>query len=170
MSTVTQTQAYIRHHRNSQDNPRLLEIDKNTQKYPWGMDTFTEWLNRNDVTCLVAEVQHQDKIILGGFIIYQITKDGKIYIINISVDPIFQRCSVGSQLMGRVISKLDGERRKEIILEVREHNDAAISFYRSLGFKGVRVSRNFYQNTDYQGRVIKEDAYIMRYTLESPPP
>jgi len=56
--------------------------------------------------------------------------------------------------------KLSQQRRKEIILEVRETNLMAQKFFRSQGFRAVCVLRDHYDDT-------QDDAYQMVYRLPS---
>ena len=65
---------------------------------------------------------------------------------------------VGCIGVRRLIDKLSQQRRKEIILEVRETNLAAQLFFRNQQFRAVKVLRNHYDDTT-------EDAYYMRYLL-----
>ena len=61
-------------------------------------------------------------------------------------------------MVEKLIDKLSQQRRKEILLEVRETNLSAQLFFKEQGFRAVRVLRNHYDDT-------AEDAYVMRYRL-----
>jgi ribosomal-protein-alanine N-acetyltransferase len=102
---------------------------------------------------MVAEHDHR----IVGVMIYELHK-AKLRILNFAVGPDQQRHSVGSQMVRRLIDKLSQQRRKEIILELRETNLSAQLFFRSRGFRAVGVLRCHYDDTT-------EDAYIMRYVL-----
>ena len=62
------------------------------------------------------------------------------------------------ELLSRLIDKLSQQRRKEIVLEVRETNLSAQKFFQSQGFRAVSVLRDHYDDTE-------EDAYVMNYRL-----
>jgi ribosomal-protein-alanine N-acetyltransferase len=69
-----------------------------------------------------------------------------------------RRGRVGTQMVRRLIDKLSQQRRREIMLEVRETNLAAQLFYKSMGFVALGVLRDRYDDTT-------EDAYLMRFLL-----
>jgi ribosomal-protein-alanine N-acetyltransferase len=61
-------------------------------------------------------------------------------------------------MVAKLISKLSSHRRTRITLEVRETNLGAQLFFRSQGFRAVRVLRAFYEDSG-------EDAFLMQYKL-----
>ena len=63
-------------------------------------------------------------------------------------------------MIGRLVDKLSQQRRKEIVLEVRETNLDAQMFFKNQDFRAVTVLRNHYDDT-------AEDAYYMLYRLAS---
>jgi ribosomal-protein-alanine N-acetyltransferase len=92
-----------------------------------------------------------------GFMIYELHK-AKLHILNFAVHPHFRRSGVGAQMVAKLISKLSSHRRTRITLEVRETNLGAQLFFRSQGFRAVRVLRAFYEDSG-------EDAFLMQYKL-----
>ncbi|MEM0444439.1 MAG: ribosomal protein S18-alanine N-acetyltransferase [Nitrososphaerota archaeon] len=76
------------------------------------------------------------------------------HIVSVAVLPEYRRRGIGRALMTEAINVL----RKvygcdEIYLEVRITNVQAINLYHSIGFKVVRVAKNYY--------IDGEDAYVM---------
>jgi ribosomal-protein-alanine N-acetyltransferase len=67
---------------------------------------------------------------------------------------------VGRQMLEKLMGKLHPERRKCIMLEVRETNLAAQLFFRRFGFRAIRVLRGFYDDS-------AEDAYLMQLQCEA---
>lgn len=65
-----------------------------------------------------------------------------------AVHPKFRRQQIGSQMVNKLISKLSQQRRKEIVLEVRERNLAAQLFFKRCGFWSTGVIRGHYDDTD----------------------
>ncbi len=61
-------------------------------------------------------------------------------------------------MVAKLISKLSSHRRTRITLEVRETNLTAQLFFRSQGFRAVKVLRAFYEDSG-------EDAFLMQYRL-----
>jgi ribosomal-protein-alanine N-acetyltransferase len=78
--------------------------------------------------------------------------------LNFAVGPHVRRQGVGAQMVRRLIDKLSQQRRKEIVLDVRESNLGAQLFFKTQAFRAVSVLRNYYEDTT-------EDAYSMQYTL-----
>jgi len=92
-----------------------------------------------------------------GFMIYELHKS-KLHILNFAVHPPCRRAGVGGQMVSKLISKLSSHRRTRITLEVRETNLAAQLFFRTQGFRAVRVLRSYYEDSG-------EDAFLMQYNL-----
>src|SRR5438270_12125014 len=82
----------------------------------------------------------------------------KLGILDFAVAPACRRVAVGTQMVAKLISKLSSHRRTRITLEVRETNLAAQLFFRSQGFKAIKVLRSFYEDSG-------EDAFLMQYRL-----
>jgi ribosomal-protein-alanine N-acetyltransferase len=63
---------------------------------------------------------------------------------------------IGAQMVAKLVSKLSSHRRVRITLEVRETNLTAQLFFRTQGFRAVRVLRGYYEDSG-------EDAFLMQY-------
>jgi ribosomal-protein-alanine N-acetyltransferase len=100
----------------------------NSRYYFWGV-----WENEN----LIGYA-----ILLDSIDIFEIMK--------IAVDKRYRNQGIGEELL-RTISK---ELGKEIHLEVRESNLAAIRLYQKMGFKNLFKRKNYYGDTG-------EDALVM---------
>ena len=94
---------------------------------------------------------------IAGFMIYELHK-ARLRLLNFAVATDERRQRVGAQMIRRLIDKLSQQRRREIMLEVRETNLAAQLFFKSMGFMALGVLRDRYDDTT-------EDAYLMRYLL-----
>jgi ribosomal-protein-alanine N-acetyltransferase len=92
-----------------------------------------------------------------GFMIYELHKN-KLHILNFAVSPHCRRGGVGVQMVNKLVSKLSSHRRTRITLEVRETNLDAQLFFRTQGFKAVKVLRSYYEDSG-------EDAFQMQYRL-----
>jgi ribosomal-protein-alanine N-acetyltransferase len=93
--------------------------------------------------------------------IYELHKT-KLHILNFAVHPAYRRAGVGGQMVAKLISKLSSHRRVRITLEVRETNLVAQLFFRSQGFRAMRVLRSFYEDSG-------EDAFLLHYQLADEP-
>ena len=135
------------------DMPEVLAIERASFEFSWTEEDFLCCLRQRNCIGMVAEHDHE----IVGFMIYELHKS-RLRILNFAVDPTLHRRCVGSQMIRRLVDKLSQQRRKEIVLEVRETNLAAQLFFREQRFRALTVLRNHYDDTT-------EDAYYMRYVL-----
>jgi ribosomal-protein-alanine N-acetyltransferase len=135
------------------DMPEVLQAEQESFEYAWTEEDFLRCLRQRNCIGMVAE--QGEKVV--GFMIYELHK-AKLHILNFAVSPSYRRAGVGAQMVAKLISKLSAHRRTRITLEVRETNLVAQLFFRSQGFKAVRVLRAFYEDSG-------EDAFLMQYRL-----
>ncbi len=135
------------------DMPEVLEIERACFEHAWTEEDFLVCLRQRNCIGMVAEYGNE----ILGFMIYELHKS-RLRILNFAVAPEAHHQGVGTQMVRRLIDKLSQQRRKEIILEVRETNMSAQLFFKQLGFRAVRVLRGHYDDT-------VEDAYVMLYRL-----
>lgn len=140
------------------DMPEVLKIESECFEFPWSEDDFIRCLRQRNCIGMVAE--HDDRVV--GFMIYELDKT-RLHVLNFAVAAGFRRRGVGTQMVAKLVGKLSTQRRTRITLEVRETNLAAQLFFRSSGFRAVRVLREFYEDTP-------EDAYLMQYRYRSEQP
>lgn len=136
------------------DMEEVLAIERGSFEFPWTEEEFLCCLRQRNCIGTVAELDH--KIV--GFMIYELHQS-MLRILNFAVSPDQRREGVGRQMVQRLIDKLSQQRRREIVLEVRETNLAAQMFFGSCNFRALSVLRNHYDDT-------LEDAYYMRYSLK----
>ena len=135
------------------DMPEVLAAENSSFEYAWTEEDFLRCLRQRNCIGMVAECG--EKVV--GFMIYELHKT-KLHILNFAVHPSYRRHGVGGQMVAKLVSKLSSHRRTRITLEVRETNLPAQLFFRSQGFKAVRVLRAFYEDSG-------EDAYLLQYRL-----
>jgi ribosomal-protein-alanine N-acetyltransferase len=135
------------------DMPEVLQTEQESFEYAWTEEDFLRCLRQRNCIGMVAE--QGEKVM--GFMIYELHK-AKLHILNFAVHPAYRRLGVGSQMVAKLIGKLSSHRRTRINLEIRETNLPAQLFYSSLGFRAVRVLRNYYEDSG-------EDAFQMQYRL-----
>lgn len=82
-------------------------------------------------------------------------------ILNIGVNPKFQRQSFATQMMHRLLLISRINQAKTMWLEVRESNQAAIKLYQKLDFKQIGLRKNYYKYSNSEGEKIKEHAILM---------
>ncbi|HEV3236647.1 MAG TPA: ribosomal protein S18-alanine N-acetyltransferase [Gemmataceae bacterium] len=136
------------------DMPEVLQIEQTSFDFSWTEEDFLRCLRQRNCIGMVAE--QGEKVV--GFMIYELHKT-KLHILNFAIQPAFRRLGVGVQMVTKLVSKLSSHRRTKITLEIRETNLAAQLFFRSQGFRAVRVLRAYYEDSG-------EDAYLLQYRLD----
>lgn len=136
------------------DMPEVLQIEQESFEYTWNEEYFLSCLRQRNCIGMVAEHNHQ----IVGFMIYELHKS-MIQVLNFAVAPEYRQQGIGRQMVQRVIDKLSQQRRREIVLEVRETNLEAQLFFRKMDFRAVSVLRNYFEDAG-------EDAYVLQYRLE----
>jgi len=137
------------------DMQEVMDIERGCFEFPWTEEDFLCCLRQRNCIGMVAE--RADQIV--GFMVYELQKS-RLRILNFAVSGDTRRQGVGVQMMQRLVDKLSQQRRKEIILEVRETNLEAQLFFKVQGFRALSVLRNHYDDTT-------EDAYYMQYRLDA---
>ena len=137
------------------DMAEVLGIERASFEFTWSEEDFLCCLRQRNCIGMVAECDNQ----IMGFMIYELHKS-KLRILNFATASACRRQGVGRQMIRRLIDKLSQQRRKEIVVDVRENNLPAQLFFQSEQFRAVRVLRNYYDDTD-------EDAYVMRFRLSA---
>jgi ribosomal-protein-alanine N-acetyltransferase len=135
------------------DMPEVLQIEQSSFDYSWTEEDFLRCLRQRNCIGMVAE--QGEKVV--GFMIYELHKT-KLHVLNFAIQPAFRRLGVGVQMVTKLVSKLSSHRRTKITLEIRETNLAAQLFFRSQGFRAIRVLRAYYEDSG-------EDAFLMQYRL-----
>jgi ribosomal-protein-alanine N-acetyltransferase len=135
------------------DMPEVLQTEQASFDFAWTEEDFLRCLRQRNCIGMVAE--QGEKVV--GFMIYELHK-AKLHILNFAVDPAYRRSGVGSQMVAKLISKLSSHRRTRITLEVRETNLPSQLFFRTQGFRALRVLRTYYEDSG-------EDAFLMQYQL-----
>lgn len=135
------------------DMPEVLRIEQTSHDYPWCEEDFLRCLRQRNCIGMVAE--QGDKVV--GFMIYELYKT-KLHILNFAVCPNIRRNGIGRKMAERLKDKLSAHRRTRITIRLRETDLGAQIFFRTVGFKAVRLLREFYDDSH-------EDAYEMEYLL-----
>lgn len=124
-------------------------------KTPWGYGALEKDIVRSPQT-LYLVIYHNLKPIafLGSRLQPQ-----DIHITNIAVIPTWQNQGIGRLLLELLEVVAKTEKVDAISLEVRVSNETAKRLYENVGFKSLRVKKNYYQGDG-------EDAVDMRFYLQ----
>ena len=134
----------------------VLTIEKLSYdgKTPWGYGALEKDIVRSNQS-LYLVVYHNLKPIafLGSRLQPQ-----DIHITNIAVIPTWQNQGIGRLLLELLEAVAKAEKVDAISLEVRVSNEKAKQLYTNIGFKSLRVKKNYYHGDG-------EDAVDMRFYL-----
>lgn len=138
------------------DMPAVLRIESESFDFPWDEQTFIEHLRQRNCIGMVAESDGGHVV---GYVVYELHKK-RLDLLNIAVAREHRRHGVGTQMLAKLASKLNDQRRDRITLEVRETNLGAQLFFKQVGFRATAVLHGVYH--DWQ---TAEDAYMMQFFL-----
>ena len=133
------------------DMPEVLQIENNCFEFPWTEEDFLRCLRQRNHIGMVSESKSR----IVGFMIYELQRT-KLHVVNFAVQKALRRHGIGSQMVSRLISKLQSRRKTGITLKVRETNVGAQKFFYENGFRAIEILHDFFDD-------ITEDAYLMRY-------
>jgi ribosomal-protein-alanine N-acetyltransferase len=155
MSAVVQTPELWVRPMQASDMSDVMRVELSVYSFPWTQRIFEDCL-RVGYRCHVGEVA-------GEFAGYGIMSTGanEAHILNICVAPQFQRHGLGRKLMSVLLAEAHQLDVRDVFLEVRPSNAAALALYEQMGFNQVGVRKNYYPSAD--GR---EDAVILAASLD----
>lgn len=131
----------------------VSKIESSSIKTPWKKESFKEALNDKNTMMIVSAAGNKVK----GYAVVWLSKE-EASLSNIAVDKEFRRLNIGTSLLKYIKNELLKLNIKELYLEVRKSNDAAINLYKKNGFKIVGERKNFYENP-------REDALLMKLEI-----
>jgi [ribosomal protein S18]-alanine N-acetyltransferase len=85
-----------------------------------------------------------------GFLVGRTTAEGEHEVLNLAVAPAFRRRGAGRELLREFALRQHGQ----IFLEVRQSNQVAQDFYKSMGFRQVAVRPGYYDRAPDDGVVM----------------
>jgi ribosomal-protein-alanine N-acetyltransferase len=136
------------------DMPEVLAIEHASFEFPWCEEEFLRVLRQRNCIPMVAECGER----IVGFMIYELHRN-RIHVLDFATHPEFLRHGVGRQMVSKLVGKLSAQRRKRLVLTLRESNLPAQLFFRVVGFRAVEVVRGYYEDSG-------EDGYRMAYSLD----
>jgi ribosomal-protein-alanine N-acetyltransferase len=140
-----------------QDIEALLIVERECFSHPWTARGFREALDPARGRSLILRAPHEptDPVrgIL-GYCVFELVVD-EMHIHNLAVRPPHRGKGLGRFLLrlGLELGARGGAR--EVYLEVRQSNWAALQLYRSFGFETVSLRRDYYDRP-------REDALVLR--------
>lgn len=140
-----------------EDIDEIAALENRAYEFPWSrkilLDEINgEWFSYVYVARLQNSCESSGKIV--GYNFFWVVSD-EIHILNIAVDPDYQRYGCGTRLLQFAIDFGREQGAKSVLIEVRVSNTAAQQFYRHLGFHRIGRRKKYYTDN-------KEDAYVMK--------
>ena len=122
------------------DIESVFEIEKSIFSIPWSKKSFESTISSKDTIYIVATI---DEKIVGYLGIYILCDQSDIS--NVCVHKYYRRMHIAEAMLSYIFDRAKSNNVKEITLEVRESNVAAISLYEKMGFKEIGIRKNYYQ-------------------------
>lgn len=139
------------------DVKNVAEVEKESFSMPWSESAFLESLSYDHTVFLVAE-DIENSEILGYVGMYKVFNEADIT--NIAVRQKHRGKKIGERLMKEIKEYATKCSVSDIMLEVRESNEIAISLYEKMGFEKAGMRKNFYEKP-------AEDAIVMICRMET---
>lgn len=123
-----------------EDIEQVADLERRIFSDPWTSQGIYETFCQNQAFIVVAE---QDEKVVGYGIIYCVLDEGEI--VRIAVDETVRRQGVGRRILDYACECCKKENVKRLLLDVRESNASARSFYEQYGFLVDGMRKNFYE-------------------------
>lgn len=132
------------------DLPEVLRIENLVFSCPWPPEAFAEFeFAEPFVIC-------EDETLVGYIMFHNVIDESVI--INLAVDPAFQRQGYGEAILKQTLEQLVSRGYKRFFLDVRASNTAAQNLYEKYGFRRLGLRKMYYSHPD-------EDAILMVKTF-----
>ncbi|MCG6939000.1 MAG: ribosomal protein S18-alanine N-acetyltransferase [Gammaproteobacteria bacterium] len=123
---------------NYADLNQVITIEEKAYPYPWTVGIFRDCLRIGHN----AWVMTLDKKVIGYGIV--MLAPGEAHILNICIDPDYQRKGLGRCLLRHLVRKSAQTDIDMILLEVRRSNVSAQQLYEAEGFNELGVRKAYY--------------------------
>ena len=120
-----------------------MDLDKKSLKGLWNKSQWERELTDPKRICL-GIIDPNKKKLLGLCSAWLVLDELQITLI--AVHPTHQRKGLGKFLLSDLIKRSRSLRTNQIHLEVKESNEPAKAFYKSMGFKTIANRSNFYED------------------------
>jgi len=154
VSAVVQTPGLWIRPMTTHDLEHIMRVELAMYPFPWTRRIFEDCL-RVGYRCHVGEID-------GNFAGYGVmsTGAGEAHVLNLCVAGEFQRQGLAREILSLLLDEADKLEVRDVFLEVRPSNMAAITLYEQMGFNQVGLRKDYYPTEE--GR---EDAIIFASSL-----
>ena len=141
-----------------QDWQQIIAIEQQVYPNPWPLKTMQDCQHAGYQCIKGSYESNPEEIVCYAFLMIGFEESN---LLNISVNPKYQRQSIASHLLHRLLLISRINHAKQMWLEVRESNKPAIELYKKHQFEPIGLRKNYYQYCDESGKTIKEHAILM---------
>ena len=120
-----------------------FDIDQKSLNGIWTRNQWERELTDPKRICL-GIIELETKKILGLCSAWLVIEE--LHITFIAVNPLHKRKGLGRFLLSDLIKRSQSLQTNHILLEVKENNEPAKAFYKSMGFKTVGNRTSFYKD------------------------
>lgn len=136
------------------DIDAIYQIEVDTFTDSWPREAFTAWLGEDWTANFVAL---RDETIIGY--LCAVGQADELHIHNIAVSGPHRGCGIGRALLAEAEAWACRKQKLCAILDVRESNSGAVSFYETLGYTKIGRRKGYYQSP-------REDALVFLKVLQ----
>lgn len=139
---------------NQIDIEQILAIERQAFQHPWQRTHFEKRLAVENACHYCAKIN--DDAAAAPLIAYVFMHlfGSQLHLLKIAVTAKRRRCGIGSELLEQCFSREVQRGAREVFLEVRPSNIAAVGLYRKLGFVVIGKRHKYYRDS-------KEDALVL---------
>ena len=120
-----------------------IDLDQKSLNGLWSRSEWEKELS-NPIRICLGVIELETNKLLGLCSAWLIVDE--LYITSIAVHPAHQRKGLGKLLITDLIKRSNSFKTNHIYLEVKDTNESAKAFYKSMGFKMERNRSNFYKD------------------------
>ncbi len=128
-----------------EDAEALLAVEKLSFPAPWSIEELRALLYTDPIVFTLAAFLESEIV---GYISATFSEPGVLHVISICVHPNYRRQAIASNFLDYVIHWGRHLKAEKIVLEVRETNKIAQTFYISSGFSDTECLPDFYPDED----------------------
>lgn len=136
-----------------EDAAAAAELERQCFSDPWSEKSVLDTVNLPNTICIAAEKAGR---MIGYLLAYEAADEAEI--VRVAVEKEARRQGAGSLLMLKLENVCEDRKINKILLDVRESNEVARSFYKGKGFAEDGIRQSFYDAP-------KEDAILMSRIL-----
>ena len=122
---------------------KCLDLDQKSLNGLWSKSQWERELNDHKRECL-GIIELETKKLLGLCSSWIVIDE--LHITYIAVLPMHQRKGLGKLILSDLIKRSKSFQTNRIHLEVKNNNEPAKAFYKSMGFKTIGNRSNFYKD------------------------